>query len=62
MQKINHLSDEEYSKLQMNAWKWAKQNTTVERAKQLLDEFNLPNVDKKSLLTKKTEFLNPYNT
>ena len=62
MEKINRLSNEDYTILQSNAWEWAKQNTTIKRVKQLLDEFDLPNVNKKNLLAHKIKFLNPYNT
>ena len=64
MKKISRLSDEDYDVLQRNAWELAKQNTTVERAKQLLNEFDLHNNDNKAkeLLQHKYEFLNPYNT
>ena len=34
--KIHNLSDRDYQTLQVNAWNWAKNNTTVERAKQIL--------------------------
>ncbi|MDR9898001.1 glycosyltransferase [Aetokthonos hydrillicola Thurmond2011] len=39
MHKISALSDEGYEKLQAGALRWVKKNTTVEKAKQLLEGF-----------------------
>ena len=36
--KINFLSDETYKKIQLAALDWARKNTTIERAKQLLGQ------------------------
>ncbi len=63
MYKIQNLTDADYSVMQKKALQWAKQNTTIIRAKQLLDEFNLSSNNKsKNLLLHKSIFLNPYNT
>jgi hypothetical protein len=40
MDKVNLLSDEEYSQLQIGALTWARKNTTVHRAKELLEFFH----------------------
>ncbi len=39
MRKINSISDEEYSALQKNSLQWIEKNTTVEKAKHLLNDF-----------------------
>lgn len=37
--KIEALSDRDYQNLQAQSWKWARENSTVARAKQILAEF-----------------------
>lgn len=41
MQKISGLTDDRYKEIQLATLQWAKRNTTVERAKQLLKELGL---------------------
>ena len=43
--KINALSEEEYQKLQHSSLEWAKANSTIERAKQLLSSLNFDPLD-----------------
>jgi len=56
MQKIQNISDSEYENLQKNALMWARENTTLARAKQVLDtfeKFKRQNEDKRSRLFQK---------
>jgi hypothetical protein len=64
MDKIERLSDADYEVLQKKAWQWAQQNTTIERVKQLLSEFDLPvnSSNNKNLLPQNFKTLNPYST
>lgn len=39
-QQINLLNEEQYILLQKGSWEWAKKNTTINRIKELLNEFN----------------------
>jgi hypothetical protein len=43
--KIHALSEEEYQKLQHSSLEWAKANSTIERAKQLLSSLNFDPLD-----------------
>ena len=47
--KINALSEEEYQKLQHSSLEWAKANSTIERAKQLLSSLNFDPLDEYKL-------------
>lgn len=51
MNQINNLKDDEYADLQVNAWNWAKKNTTLERAKEILKVLEL--TDEKPFLSVK---------
>jgi len=39
MKIINSLSNNDYNNLQYNCWEWAKNNTTIKRAQELLNQF-----------------------